>query len=123
MTSAYALWTYAENARWFWLIPTAFMSITALYYMALLSAPRTFTGTLSRVLFVTGFAGMLGSVFFDLCGWSHNGLARFSVLFLMGGAVLLIRQIALACIKDRRWKFQPGMKLGERVLASLVQHD
>lgn len=118
--SAHDVWLYADSARWFWWVPVGALSMIGLYYMSMLSAPQTASGIVGRIFFIIGFTLMLGSVVYDLCGWGRNGLGRFGVLFLLGGAVLLIRQVALSCVRQRSFK-EPEETFGRRVLASLVE--
>ncbi len=119
MSSAADLFQHFENAVWIWWCPVVALSLAGLFYMAQLSAPQTMSGSIARIFMLVGFVCMISAFVYSLAGAAHNGLTRVGVLFLMASAVMIVRQFALACKKERLTR-EPDPSFGKRVLATLV---
>lgn len=120
MTSAYDIWLHVENTFWWWWGPVLAIVAATSYYMVQLSAAQTWSGTLARIALLVGNVMLLASFGYALCGFGHSGLTRVGVLFIMVAKLLMVRQFALACQAQRRYR-PVDARFGKRVLAALVE--
>lgn len=121
--SARELYLWMGGDHWMWGFPVMLLAVAALYYLSLLSPPTTKTGTLARVLMLLGCALYIAAFAYSAMGYSRTMFGRMASYCLMSGVVLLVRQIALACIVERKRTAPSHPTFGHRVLAALVETD
>lgn len=120
LNSAYDVWLHVENTFWWWWGPVLAIVAVTSYYMIQLSAAQTLSGTIARIAMLLGNLLLVASFGYDFCGFGRGGLTRVGVLSIMFAMLLMVRQFALACRAQRR--FRPvDDRFGKRVLAALVE--
>ena len=121
--SAQELFYRMNGAHWAWWVPILLLALANLWYMAKLAAPQTVSGKISRYLIILGSTCYIVGFVYGVCGFDRMVWGRLGTYGIMGGVVLLIRQIAQACVAKRQGKqiAESDASFGRRVLSSLVE--
>lgn len=121
MMSAAEIFEAMGGHHWVWWAPITLGALMGLYYMALLSPPKSRLGALSRVLIISGFMFYIAAFVYGIMGHDRIMFGRMGIYCQVAGVVLLIRQIALACVEERKRLAESHPTFGRRVLAALVR--
>lgn len=111
-----ALWLFYRSAGWWWWGLAIVMSGAGMALLFTLSPPRNKSTVVARMFLLTGFLLHCGS-------WGNNALGPLANMLVLGGTVLILWQVSIYDIRQRRINPLHHPSLAHRALWFLTRDN